>query len=233
MNIYVNPNSLVPSSTNTIQKDCGQLIYETHIYDGTSIPFWMLYQYQNLRYRFISKTDWQVPLDHKSKLDVDEFDQRPETTHLLVTVFDKATQQVKVVAGVRLIQTIYPYQLQNDTYADMKRGMELPISPEVVEGTRWVSKVDGSPSANITISLLMQQMYAFCEPRGIQTLIAAVPIRWEEWLNAYGIQTWGHRQTEVYEKHPEKYLVIQFPVNSVFARSGEEQRKYREATKVA
>jgi len=201
-----------------------KLVYETHVYNGHTIPFWMLYQYQHLRYRFISKTDWEVELDHQSKLDMDEFDSRPETAHILVTSFDKNTHKVDVIAGVRLIQTIYPYQLQNDSYRDMKGDIVLPISEEVVEGSRWVSKVDGSESANTAISLLMQKMFEYCSAHGMKTLIAGVPVRWEQWLNAYGIETMGHRETEVYQQHKEKYLIIRFAVDATFAGAGEVQR---------
>ena len=201
-----------------------KIVYETHLYYGHTIPFWMLYQYQHLRYRFISKTDWEVKLDHESKIDFDEFDLRPETAHLLVTAFDRGSRKVDVVAGVRLIQTIYSYQLQNDSYQALKRGLELPVEASVVEGSRWVSKVDGSDQANIAISLLMQQMYDYCQPRGIEKLIAAVPVRWEQWLNTYGIETLGHRDTDTYRSHQEQYLIIQFPINKTFSRAGEVQR---------
>jgi len=208
----------------------GHITYETHVFSGDQIPFWMLYQYQHIRYRFISKTDWNVDLDHDNKIDVDEFDRRPETTHIVVTAFDKSTKTVKVVAGVRLIQTIYPYQLQNDSYQEMKAGIELPVDKEVVEGSRWVSKVNGTRAANIAVSLLMQKMFEHCHQYQMKTLIAAVPSRWEEWLNAYGVQTWGHRDTAVYQHHQEKYLIISFPVSDVFAQAGEVQRRNAEET---
>ncbi len=198
--------------------------YETSIYTGDKIPFWMLHQYQYLRYRFIKKTDWEVDLDHSRQLDVDEFDRLPETTHIIVTAFDEIKREVKVIGGVRLIQTVHHYQLQNDSYSDMKTTYELPMDEGVVEGTRWITKVDGSEMANVSISLLMQEMYAYCSAHNMTKLIAAVPTKWEQWLNAYNISTEGHRDTDIYRHHAEKYLIVQFDINEVFAGAGEQQR---------
>jgi len=211
-----------------MKRETVDTIFETHVHNGANIPCWMLSQYQNFRYHFINKTDWDVELDHDWKMDRDEFDDREETRHLIVTAYNKQTQVVRVIGGVRLINTVHSYQLLNDSYDAMKMGLNLPRDPSVIEGSRWVTKVDGSEAADVAISLLMQLMFCCAQEQGAHTLIAAVPIKWERWLNSYKIETLGHRDTDVYREHVEKYLIIQFPLNQVFAQAGEEQRLMRE-----
>jgi N-acyl-L-homoserine lactone synthetase len=164
-------------------------VFTIDTYTGTQIPAALLKQFGRLRYACFAQDDPYVQMNHQDKIELDHFDTRPTTLHVLVT--SKQPKRPKqLVSAIRLIPTVEDYDLEQPSWGYLTQNLTLPKAADVVEGSRWVGKSSRTYEGALSTALLMLQLHQLAQEHGFQQLIGVIAAKSEAWLNK--------RQTDVY-----------------------------------
>lgn len=188
--------------------------YRIVICPATEADAQLKLQYGRLRYPCFSADDPYVRLDHQRSLELDHFDQRPDTTYLMVTA-DGGRQPARLVSAVRLIPTLADYELEMDSYRYLTAGIDLPKAADTVEGSRWVGRSSRSQEGMISTGLLMLSLHQWARRQGVQQLIGTISTKSEQWLA---------RRATAHDRHSAAYYSARDDLTILVSRIDLDQR---------
>lgn len=157
-------------------------VFTIDTYNGNQIPAALLKQYGKLRYTCFAPDDPYVQMNHQDKTELDHFDTKPTTLHILVTS-KQPKHPKKLVSAIRLIPTTEDYDLEQPSWGYLTDNIALPKQTHIVEGSRWVGKSSRTYEGALSTALLMLQLYQVAHERGFHQLIGVIAAKSEAWLN--------------------------------------------------
>lgn len=158
-----------------------QAVFTVEVYPGDSLSPALLKQYGKLRYQCFAHDDPYVNMNHREKTELDHFDTRATTWHVIVC--KKAPRRAKsLVSAVRLIPTTEPYDLQQPSWSYLTDSIQLPRQANVVEGSRWVGKSSRTYEGTLSTALLMLKLYQLSREQGFDQMIGVIAAKGEAWL---------------------------------------------------
>ncbi len=160
--------------------------YEVLVFDGSNIPKDMYLSYCHLRFRFIKSVGWDVPLNNSLFIETDKFDNLKTTTYILIVRKNPKSKSDMVVTGIRILPTIYPYQLEEKTYKFITDGVSLPKSKSIAEANRWCGSFNMIEDIAMTTQALMSKMREFCLGEGYEKVIGVVDAKLTESMDRIG-----------------------------------------------
>lgn len=158
-----------------------QAIFTVETFTGNTINPALLKQYGRLRYQCFAKDDPYVQMNHTDRTELDHFDTRPETRHILVSKKEPGRPRA-LVSAVRLIPTLQPYDLEQPSWSYLTSELDLPKADNVVEGSRWVGKSSRHYEGTLSTALLMLQLYQLSREQGFDRMIGVIAAKGEAWL---------------------------------------------------
>jgi N-acyl-L-homoserine lactone synthetase len=156
-------------------------LFTVDVYRGDSVPMPMLMQYGRLRYDCFDEDDPFVNMDSKRRVELDHFDQRPSTLHVMV-MSKRPRRQKQLVSAVRLIPTTEDYDLEQSTWGYLTNNMALPKSPSIMEGSRWVGRSSRTYEGTLSSALLMLQLYQLSKEMAFDNVLGVITEKGEQWL---------------------------------------------------
>ncbi|HQQ62530.1 MAG TPA: acyl-homoserine-lactone synthase [Pseudomonadales bacterium] len=156
-------------------------LFTVDVFAGNSIPPALLKQYGKLRYKCFDPNDPYLKMDHDRMIELDHFDTRPSTIHIMVTS-KRARSPKQLVSAVRLIPTLEEYDLEQPSWSYLTGSITLPKSSEVMEGSRWVGKSSRTYEGTLSTALLMLQLYQLSREKNFDRIIGVIAEKSEQWL---------------------------------------------------
>lgn len=189
----------------------------THIYTPTTVPFTLLKQYGQLRYKCFKPEDPYVTLDHQEETELDHFDQDSSTLYIMVVAVQVASPgQVQLMSAVRLRPTLAAYELEMDSYRYLTDGVTLPKEAGVYEGSRWVGRSSRSTEGMLSTAMLVTKLFHLATEMSFREIIGTISTLSENWMAKR--QATAQRHSELYHSERDKLdiLVSRIQVNEEF-----------------
>lgn len=183
-------------------------------FSGTEVPDTLLTQFGKLRYKCFDPDDPHVNMNKENKIELDHFDRAAHLRYVFITRFDNdGTEQL--ACGMRIIPTLYDYELEMSSYRYLTREHILPKSPTTVEAGRWVGLKYNTPAGQVLVGLLNRELYQWAKRQGIDSYVGVITTHHEAFFLEQGISI--DRLTTPYQlDNGQSIVAIQTQLDSLY-----------------
>lgn len=189
----------------------------THVYTPATVPFTLLKQYGQLRYKCFKAEDPYVNLDHQEQTELDHFDQDANTLYIMVVAVQISSPgHAQLMSAVRLRPTLLNYELEMDSYHYLTNNITLPKEAEVYEGSRWVGRSSRSTEGMLSTAMLVTKLFHLATEMSFREIIGTISTLSENWMAKRQAAT--RRHSELYHSERDKLdiLVSRIQINEDF-----------------
>lgn len=155
-------------------------------FSGTEVPDDLLTQFGQLRYKCFDPDDPNVNMNKDSKIELDHFDRSEHLRYFFITRFDNKGDE-RLACGMRLIPTLYDYELEMPSYNYLTQNKVLPKSSDIVEAGRWVGLKYNTPAGQVLAGLLNRELYHWASKQGVNAYVGVITTHHEAFFMDAGV----------------------------------------------